>query len=59
MKNREWLQSMALYDLLMMISMNACSCIMMILDVPLEDIKHRCDGECSKCLQAWLNEERK
>ena len=58
MKNREWLRDMALYDLLMMISENIGGCILEMLGedmIPIES----CNGKCSACLQAWLNDERK
>lgn len=60
MKNREWLQNMALYDLLCRISdygetMNEDFCIADALKI--KDVW--CNGDCKKCLQAWLNEERK
>ena len=60
MTNREWLQSMALYDLLCRISdygemMNKDFCIADALKIN----GVWCDGDCKKCLQAWLNDERK
>ena len=58
MKNREWLQNMALYDLLMIISENEGGCILAMLGEGLMPIE-LCNGKCSTCLQAWLNEERK
>ena len=59
MKNREWLRDMALYDLLCRISdygemMNKDFCIADALKIS----GAVCNGNCKKCLQAWLNEER-
>lgn len=60
MKNREWLQSMALYDLLCKISdygktMNKSFCIADALKINCV----WCNSDCKKCLQEWLNDERK
>ena len=58
MKNREWLRDMALYDLLCKISdygetMNKDFCIVDAFKGNDAD----CNGDCKKCLQAWLNDE--
>ena len=63
MKNREWLASMALYDLLMMIAKNVddgCTCPLSIVEGDLPYITAYCDTQesCIKCLQNWLNDER-
>lgn len=60
MKNREWLRSMALYDLLCRISdygetMNDDFCIVDTFG----GYGAICNGDCKKCLQTWLNYERK
>lgn len=70
MKNREWLQSMAIYDLLKLIRLNVrdsvSPCLMEIVgQYTKDDVQAnkslRCDDydSCDACLQAWLNEERK
>lgn len=60
MKNREWLQNMALYDLLCRIfdygkMMNEDFCIADALKINGAD----CNGDCKKCLQTLLNDERR
>ena len=68
MKNREWLRGQSEYDLLLTMQSNLEShrandepvCITAAIDNILD--MRRCEffnGECDRCVQFWLNEERR
>lgn len=58
MKNRERLQSIAMYDLLLRIANNTESCILRLITGQMPRFE-RCNREkcCAACLQKWMNEE--
>ena len=65
MKNRDFLQNVAIYDLLKLIRLNVrdtvSPCLMEIVGgYDRNNPALRCDKykDCDACLQAWLNEER-
>ena len=61
MKNRDWLNKMALIDMLNMISERFEGCfVYRINNQNFDAVDGRCEKhnwDCQKCIAAWLNEE--
>lgn len=65
MTNREWLQSMAMIDLLTLFNRSSEMCIFEILGIPncadrcdkFSDEEKSVDDCCYNCLSSWLNEK--
>lgn len=65
MTNREWLQNIAIIDMLTLFNRNSNMCIFEILGIP--NLTERCnkfsddekniDDCCYNCLSSWLNEK--
>jgi prenyltransferase beta subunit len=63
MSNRDWLNKMALIDMLDMISKNLAGCLIYHMNGQNYDgACGRCskyNGSCYSCIASWLNEEHK
>lgn len=58
MTNREWLNNMALIDMLDLISKKSASCLLYLLtNEDYDAIVGKCSKGCYECLRMWLNEQ--